>query len=71
MAGQGVFADVLDVESATFSYYGDGQWKKSSSAHFIPVLNPTTGNPQFKITGTFVFFFFFFFFFFFLSKASI
>ena len=51
MAGKGVFADLVDEESATFSYYADGQWKKSSSAHSVPVLNPTSMKPHFKITG--------------------
>ncbi|KAF7806518.1 NADP-dependent glyceraldehyde-3-phosphate dehydrogenase [Senna tora] len=46
-AGNGVFAEILDGE--VYKYYSDGEWKKSSSAKTVPIINPTTRKTQYKV----------------------
>lgn len=50
MAGSGVFAEIL--EGDVFKYYSDGEWRKSSSGKFVPIINPTTRKTQYKVQGT-------------------
>ncbi|CAN6540623.1 unnamed protein product [Malus baccata var. baccata] len=47
MAGSGLFAEILDGEA--YKYYGDGEWKKSSSGKLVPIINPTTRKVQYKV----------------------
>ncbi|MBA0690579.1 hypothetical protein Goari_008245 [Gossypium aridum] len=59
MAGTGVFAELVDGDGV-FKYYSSGEWKKSSSGKSVPIINPTTRQPHFKVQGdiTIVFHFF-------------
>ena len=49
MAGTGVFAEILDGD--VYKYYSDGEWKKSSSAKSVSIVNPTTRKTQYKVQG--------------------
>lgn len=49
MAGSGLFAEILDGEE--YKYYGDGEWKKSSSGKLVPIINPTTRKVHYKVQG--------------------
>lgn len=50
MAGTGTFAEIIDGD--VFYYYAHGQWNKSSSGKFVPIINPTTRKTHFKVQGT-------------------
>lgn len=50
MAGKGVFKDILDGD--VFKYYGDGEWKRSSSGQSVSISNPATRKPLFRVQGT-------------------
>ncbi|MBA0547831.1 hypothetical protein Golob_018972 [Gossypium lobatum] len=47
MAGTGLFAEILDGD--VYKYYADGEWKKSSSAKTVAIINPTTRKTQYKV----------------------
>ncbi|KAH7523974.1 hypothetical protein FEM48_Zijuj06G0069200 [Ziziphus jujuba var. spinosa] len=47
MAGSGAFAEIKDGD--VYKFYADGEWKKSASGKFVPVINPTTRNTHFKV----------------------
>lgn len=49
MAGTGVFKDIIDQE--VYKYYADGEWLKSSSGKSVPIVNPTTRKPEYKVQG--------------------
>lgn len=49
MAGNGLFVEILDGD--VYKYYADGEWKKSSSGKSVPIINPTTRKPQYKVQG--------------------
>lgn len=49
MAGTGLFAEILDGD--VYKYYADGEWKKSSSAKTVAIINPTTRKTQYKVQG--------------------
>lgn len=51
MAGNGLFADIIDGE--VFKYYADGEWKISSSGKSVSIINPTTRKTQYKVQGNF------------------
>lgn len=53
MAGNGLFADIIDGE--VFKYYADGEWKISSSGKSVSIINPTTRKTQYKVQGKFFF----------------
>ncbi|PPD74437.1 hypothetical protein GOBAR_DD28634 [Gossypium barbadense] len=48
MAGTGVFAELVDGDGV-FKYYSSGEWKKSSSGKSVPIINPSTRQPHFKV----------------------
>lgn len=50
MAGSGTFAEIIDGD--VFNYYSNGQWNKSSSGKFVPIINPTSNKIHFKVQGT-------------------
>ncbi|PNX88226.1 NADP-dependent glyceraldehyde-3-phosphate dehydrogenase, partial [Trifolium pratense] len=47
MAGSDIFAEIIDGD--VFNYYSDGQWNKSSSGKYVPIINPTTRKVHFKV----------------------
>ncbi|KAG4962798.1 hypothetical protein JHK85_040243 [Glycine max] len=47
MAGSGTFAEIIDGD--VFKYHAQGQWNKSSSGKFVPIINPTTRKIHFKV----------------------
>ncbi|GER39535.1 aldehyde dehydrogenase 11A3, partial [Striga asiatica] len=47
MAGTGAFSEI--IEGDVFKYYGDGEWKKSSSGKSVAIVNPTTRKTQYKV----------------------
>lgn len=49
MAGNGVFAEILEGE--VFKYYADGEWKVSASGKAVAIVNPTTRKTQYKVQG--------------------
>lgn len=49
MAGSGTFAEIIDGD--VFKYHAQGQWNKSSSGKFVPIINPTTRKIHFKVQG--------------------
>lgn len=49
MAGNGVFAEILDGE--VYKYYSEGEWKKSSSGKTVAIINPTTRKTQYRVQG--------------------
>lgn len=53
MAGNGVFADI--IESEVFKYYADGEWKTSSSGKSVSIINPTSRKTQYKVQGNLFF----------------
>lgn len=50
MAGNGIFAEILDGD--VFKYYADGEWKKSNSGKSVPIVNPTTRRTHYKVQGS-------------------
>lgn len=50
MAGTGVFAELVDGDGV-FKYYSSGEWRESSSGKSVPIINPTTRQPHFKVQG--------------------
>ncbi|KHN12479.1 NADP-dependent glyceraldehyde-3-phosphate dehydrogenase [Glycine soja] len=52
MAGSGTFAEIIDGD--VFKYHAQGQWNKSSSGKFVPIINPTTRKIHFKVQGDLV-----------------
>lgn len=51
MAGNGVFAEIIDGD--VFKYYCEGEWKKSSSGKSVAIINPSTRKTQYKVQGIF------------------
>lgn len=49
MAGNGVFAEIIDGE--VYKYYCEGEWKKSASGKSVAIINPTTRKTQYKVQG--------------------
>jgi len=49
MGENGVFAAIIAGD--TFKYYSEGEWKVSTSGKYVPIINPTTRNTQFKVQG--------------------
>ncbi|KAH0459136.1 hypothetical protein IEQ34_012127 [Dendrobium chrysotoxum] len=47
MAGSGVFSEIIEGE--VYKYYAEGEWCKSSSGKSVPIINPTTRKPEYKV----------------------
>lgn len=55
-----VFEEIID-ENGAYKFFYDGAWRKSSSGKSVPIINPTTRKPHFRVQGNLSFCRFFFF----------
>ena len=45
------FYDEIVAKNGVFKYYGNGEWKETSSGRTVGVINPSTLKKDFQVQG--------------------